>query len=379
MGQPFLEIRDLVHRYDSRTVLSIDRLAVESGEVLVVLGPNGSGKSTLLRMIGLLEHPTSGQVLITGQDGWATGDLNWRRKMASVFQEPLLFSGTVFDNVAYGLRLRRGPRAEIRMQVDQALEKLRISHLARRPSNKLSGGEAQRVALARALVIEPELLLLDEPLASLDPPTREGLLEDLQHLLAETDVTAVYVTHNRQEAMILGDRTAIMMDGQIVQLGSAQAVFASPVNEEVADLVGVETIIRGQVVSVADGLARIKVDGEEIEAVGEAEPGEEVLIFLRPENLMILEPKSVTKTSARNYFEGKITKMTNLGALFRLTIDSCFPLVSFVTKKSVEEMDLSVGRTVGVAFKATGVHVVRCGVRCDSRESIAKAVDKDGK
>jgi tungstate transport system ATP-binding protein len=358
LGRAYLAVKNLKHQYNGRDVINIKELEVNRGEVLAILGPNGSGKSTLLRLIGLLEKPYAGEVFFQGEDGWLE-PLKWRRRMAAVFQEPLLFTGSVYENVAYGLKVRKYPKQEIRRRVMAALEHVKIPHLVNRPSNQLSGGEAQRVSLARAFVLEPEVLLLDEPLASLDPPTRQVLLEDLQHWLHESDITAVYVTHNRSEALTLADRIAILIDGCILQIGNDREVFTTPVNEQVADLVGVETIIPGEIVESSNGVARIKVNTQEIEAVCPCAVGERVIACIRPEDITLLPESNGTSGSARNRLAGTIVRMTNLGAVYRITVDSDFPIVAFVTKRSVDEMRLRIGSRVAVAFKATAVHVIK--------------------
>lgn len=365
MVEAHIEVRNLVHAYDGSRVVEVDRLSVERGKTLALIGPNGSGKSTLLRLIGLLERPTSGKVLIDGIDPWGMKrELGFRRRMAAVFQEPLLFSGSVFDNVAYGLRLRRMRMTEIEKRVERALETVGIPHLAGRSSNRLSGGEAQRTSLARALALEPEILLLDEPLASLDPSTRESLLADFQGILRRADITTVYVTHSRSEALALGDEIAVMVKGSIEQVGHPRDVFERPATLDVADIVGAENRLLGVIAESSDGLVTVKIDGGEIEALSDAEVGEEVLVCIRPEDITLFRDGAEPvvegmRSSARNRFSGKVVKITNLGALSRIAVDACVELVAFVTKRSAEDMGLVPGVPVIAAFKATGVHIIR--------------------
>jgi len=243
MGSPYLLIDGLAKRYGDRAVLDIETLTINRGEVLAIIGPNGSGKSTLLRLIAHLEEPAAGGIRFASDNNPA-GDLNIRRRMAMVFQEPLLFGGTVFDNIAYGLKLRKMSKPEIVERVRAVAGVFGIAHLLDRPSNNISGGEAQRVSFARALVIEPELLLLDEPMASLDPPTKESLLADLCRILSEMETTVVYVTHELTEAIILAGRWVVMDEGRIVQVGTPQEVMTYPVNRKVSNFVGVENILR---------------------------------------------------------------------------------------------------------------------------------------
>jgi len=230
-----LQLSGLVVRRGGRDVLQIDALDVRRGEILAVVGPNGAGKSTLVTAMGLLERPAAGTILLDGEPvDWRHGALAARRRLAIVFQEPLLFDTTVDDNVTTGLMLRGVPRREHGPRVARWLSRLGIGHLARRQARTLSGGEAQRVSLARALVIEPELLLLDEPFAALDAPTREALADDLLVLLRETATTTVLVTHDRDEALELGDRLAVIVAGRLVQIDRPDRVLREPANEAVA-------------------------------------------------------------------------------------------------------------------------------------------------
>jgi tungstate transport system ATP-binding protein len=216
-------------------VLDVAELVVRRGEILAVIGPNGAGKSTLATVLALLERPDRGELRFDGRVvDWRRDALEIRRRLAMVFQEPLLFDTSVFENVATGLRLRGVPRAEVRPRVEGWLDRLRIADLAPRPARTLSGGEAQRTSLARALVLEPELLLLDEPFSALDPPTREDLIEDLVPLLREHGTAAVLVTHDHDEAFELGDRVAVLLDGRLAQVGPPADVLERPASLEVA-------------------------------------------------------------------------------------------------------------------------------------------------
>jgi tungstate transport system ATP-binding protein len=200
--------------YGAHPVVDVASLAVREGELLGVIGPNGSGKSTLLRILGLLEAPTAGVVRFRGQPVVPRDLLAARRQMASVFQDPLLIDATAFDNVALGLRFRGLPRRAVAARVGPWMDRLGIAHLAGRRARTLSGGEAQRTALARALVLQPALLLLDEPFSALDPPTREALMVELGGILRQDRITTVLVTHDRGETLALGDRAAVMLAGR---------------------------------------------------------------------------------------------------------------------------------------------------------------------
>ena len=214
-----LKIRDLYIERGGKTVLTIDDLTIEEGEVLAVVGPNGAGKSTLLLTLARLLRPKRGEILFNGRQASSESDTAYRRRIALVLQDPLLFDTSVFGNVASGLRFRGLEKSEIQPRVEMWLERLGIPELKNRRGTELSGGEAQRVSLARALVLEPELLLLDEPFAALDPPTHKRLLGELSALLAETHTTTVFITHDLEEAVRLGRRMAVILKGMLRQVG----------------------------------------------------------------------------------------------------------------------------------------------------------------
>jgi tungstate transport system ATP-binding protein len=237
-----VEVRDLLVKRGNHPALQLDELAIQEGEVLGIVGPNGAGKSTLLLTLARLLKPERGEILFNGQRASAEADTLYRRRIALVMQDPLLFDTSVFDNVASGLRFRGVSKDEIRQKVPLWLERLGVGHLSKRRAGQLSGGEAQRVSLARALVLEPQLLLLDEPFSALDPPTRSRLLEDLGMLLDETATTTVFVTHDLGEAAQLSRRMAIIVGNRLRQVGSPEEVFASPADEEVAQFLNHKTL-----------------------------------------------------------------------------------------------------------------------------------------
>ena len=233
-----LQLSNLLVQREERTVLNIPSLSVEAGDVLAIVGPNGAGKSTLFLVLARLLKTTQGQVIFRDQPIHSLHDLEYRRQIALVLQEPLLMDMLVYENVAMGLKFRKISKAQIEERVSHWLERLGVAHLAQRPARKLSGGEAQRVSLARAFVLQPELLLLDEPFTALDAPTRIRLLEDLKSVLAETRMTTIFITHDLQEARKLATRMAVLLDGRVEQIGAPQDVFDRPVNNRVAGFLG---------------------------------------------------------------------------------------------------------------------------------------------
>lgn len=353
-----LELVGVRVQYGGTVAVEVDRLEVLEGEILVVIGPNGSGKSSLLRTMGLLEPPATGAIRFKGQPVDPRGVLTARRQMASVFQDPLLIDATVFKNAALGLGFRRMRRADLAPRVRPWLDRLGIGHLAERRARTLSGGEAQRTALARALVLRPALLLLDEPFAALDQPTRETLIVELGRILRHDRITTVMVTHDRGEAMSLGDRVAVLMAGRIQQVDQAARLFRSPVSEEVARFVGVETIVDGEVIAAEDGLATLNAGGQRVEVAAAARPGDRVRLCLRPEDVSLAIREEVAASSSRNHLTGTITDLLAQGAHVRVTVDCGFPLMALVTRRSVEDLRLAPGSSVVAAFKATAAHVL---------------------
>ena len=348
--------------HGAHAILDVSALSVVQGEVLAVIGPNGAGKSTLLRVMGLLESPTAGEVRFRGEPVTARGGLAVRRRMASVFQEPLLADVSVGDNVALGLRFRGAPAPRSGPMVSTWLERLGIAHLASRQARTLSGGEAQRTALARALVVEPELLLLDEPFSSLDQPTRETLIGDLGQILREERVTAVLVTHDRAEAMALGDRVGVLMGGRLLQLDEAAQVFRAPASEEIARFVGVETILDCRVVDRDGMLSVLEAGGQTLQVAQPAEPGEWVRLCLRPEDVTLFPgaPKPGA-SSAFNRLGGRVQRVVPAAPHVRVIVDCGFPLVALMTQRSVEEQRLWEGAQVTAHFTTTAPHLLRHG------------------
>jgi tungstate transport system ATP-binding protein len=341
-------------------LVDVGELAILDGETLSLIGPNGAGKTTLLQALSFLAKPSGGRILFRGQAvGADYRPLEFRRRLAMVFQEPLLFDTTVFGNVAAGLRIRGTASSEVRHLVESQLERFGIAHLRDRSARTLSGGEAQRTSLARAFAISPEILFLDEPFAALDPPTREAIVADLEKVLAETKTTTVMATHDRNEALRLSDRIAVMEAGRIAQIDRPAVVMNQPVDAFVASFVGTETILEGRVGNVNETSLIVDVNGSEIEVVGRGKTGERVVLFIRPENVTLSIPEGNVKTSARNVFGGRIGRIVPLGLFHRVEISCGFPLVAYVTTHALEDLALQEGSDVTASVKATAIHVIR--------------------
>ncbi len=356
---PLMVARDLCVVRGGRTLVQVGRLSLAPGEVHVLLGANGAGKSTLLKALNGLE-PAEGTLEFLGRQVQSTADrLALRRETAAVFQKPYLLATSVRNNVASGLRLRGVDRDAARRRAREALDLLGISHLAERKPDLLSGGEAQRVSIARALAVDPAVLFLDEPLASLDPPTRRTLVEDLLAIFARLAMGVFWVTHDRDEALSVGDRTSFLDNGAVVQTGNTAEVFAHPATASFAGFLGLDTYLQGVVTTAADGGTHLQLDcGVEL-VCAEAAPGPAVAC-LPPEDVVLFSrPPDEGSTSLRNVLAGRVSAMTPSGRLVRVVV-AAGPLEvsALVTPAAADELRLAVGGPVVAAFKAAALHPI---------------------
>jgi len=355
---PTIHGRDLRVAYGGRTVLDVPEIELASGTTLVLLGASGAGKSTLLRVLGLLEKPDSGVVTFDGQRV-ARRDLAARRRIAAVFQKPYLLRGTVSDNAGYGLTLRHVPAAEKRRRVHAALGRVGLQGWEDRSALTLSGGEAQRVALARALVLEPSLLLLDEPLSYLDPLLKRSLTIEFAQILAGEHVTTLYVTHDQDEAVVVADRIAVMREGRIVAEGEPDEVLGLPADEWVAAFVGMQPALRGRITAAADGLATIDVDGATLYATSALPVGADVLLAVRPEDVTLYESGAdLPLGSARNRLDAVVVEVRPGGGSVQVVLDHLgMRVAAAVSRASATELGLTPGVRVAAVFKATAIRV----------------------
>ncbi len=275
-----------------------------------------------------------------------------------VFQKPAVLNTTVAGNVAFGLKFRGIEKSEIYPRVHEALDIVGLIHFADRQAVTLSGGEMQRVAIARALVTRPEVLLLDEPTANLDPVNTE-LIEDLiRRIHGRFHTTIILSTHDMIQGQRLADRIAVIMNGHIAQVGSLHDIFYRPKGRDIARFVGIDTILKGVVESNDAGLAKVSVGNAVFEVISPCKPGTRVDLFIRPEEVTVaLKDGDLPKTSVRNQLTGTITKMVPFGPFIRVTINFGFPLTALVTRRSADELSLTAGIAVIAGIKATAIHV----------------------
>jgi spermidine/putrescine transport system ATP-binding protein len=285
-----VQVENVTKRFGDVTAVDSVSLEIRRGELFALLGPSGCGKTTLLRLVGGLEEPSAGTIRIHGAD--MTHVPPHRRPVNMVFQHYALFPHlTVEENVAFGLPYKRIPRPERAARVGRALELVRLTGLGKRRPDQLSGGQRQRVALARALVLEPEVLLLDEPLAALDPNLRKEVQVELKHLQRRLGITFLFVTHDREEALALSDRIAVMSHGRVEQAGTPVDVFESPATEFVACFLGASNFFTAEVEATAGGVLTLRLPSGvalEVPMPGTAPlPGGTVRFLVRPEKLAL--------------------------------------------------------------------------------------------
>jgi len=363
---PILSARNLVVHRDGKRVLNISDIQVEESKTLAIIGSNGAGKSTLMLALVTLLKRTAGELYFRDMLLSKRNTAAFRRKIALVLQDPLLLDATVYKNVAMGLRFRGLPAKEIVPKVTYWLEKLGIAHLKDRSARQLSNGETQRVSLARAFALDPEILLLDEPFRALDARTRSQILEDFQVLLANSTLTTLFVTHDMNEALLLGDRIAVILDGELRQMGTPEEIFNSPVDVEVGSLVGVDTIFSGKIIASNNENLTVDVCGLEIIALGTGFIGQEVLLLLRPEDITLWTEAALPLSSARNCLTGNISRILPQGPLMKVVIEcrgqfnpNCLQVTSLITRSAAQDMHLLPGKEVTLTFKASAIHLIK--------------------
>ena len=315
----FIEIRNLVKRYKKVVAVNDVDLDVQEGEMVTLLGPSGCGKTTTLRCIAGLEKPEGGDIIIDGKPMLSEGFVHSsQRGIGMVFQNYAVWPHMrVFNNIGYGLKLRKVAKEEIQEKVNKVLDLVGLGGLGDRYPSQLSGGQQQRVALARALVGNPKVLLLDEPLSNLDAKLREKMRFEIKSLVKRMGITAVYVTHDQAEAMVISDRIAVMDAGNIVQIGTAEEIYNKPSSKFVADFIGTMNFMSGEVVDVSGGQGLVSVRTEFSEKVlcarpdaVEVAPGKKINVSIRPEDVEVL-PEALPERE--NQFTGVIAHKAFLG------------------------------------------------------------------
>lgn len=354
-----IELMQIYKNFGEKEVLQDVNLTINRGEIFTFIGPSGTGKSTILRLINLLDFPTRGKIYFDGIDTSQSEKfrLQVRRRMSMVFQKPAALRGDVFHNVAAPLRFRNSTIEETKSRVPEALELVGLEELEHRKAATLSGGEMQRVAIARAIITRPEVLLLDEPTANLDPVSTEKVENLINAINTRFGTTIVLSTHDMVQGQRLAHRMAVVLNRTLGQVGSSREIFYHPMSREVAHMVGVENIIEGFVEANEEGLISIDIDGLRIEAISPIPPRTRVTIYIRPEDVAIGTAED-GKTSVRNEFSGRITRVVPMGPMVRIRVDCGLKMIAVITSRSYDEMGLAQGKDVFLSFKASAIHVM---------------------
>jgi tungstate transport system ATP-binding protein len=356
-----IRIERLTKQFGNAETIKETNLEIRAGEIFTFIGPSGSGKTTLIRLIDLLDRPTSGTIFFDGIDTNGTEQVRLavRRRMGMVFQKPAVLNTTVAKNVAFGLVFRGVPEEETQKKVLGALELVGLPHFADRKAVTLSGGEMQRVALARAMVTEPEVLLLDEPTANLDPVSADLIENLIRGINKRFRTTIIMSTHDMLQGQRLADRIGGIMDGRLVQTGTADETFYRPKAKNIARFVGIEAITGGVVTENTGGHAVIRVGECCFEALTDIRKGQRAALYIRPEEVTLaMAGDSPVKSSVRNRLAGRITKMVPSGPFVRVSVDCGFILTALITRRSCSELGLAVGTDVVAGVKATAIHVL---------------------
>lgn len=337
-------------------ILDIDYFSVKQGEKVALIGPNASGKSTLLKVLMLLQRPTAGELFFKGEKVDWNKPLSYRRRMAMVFQEPLLLDTNVYNNVGTGLKLRGVNKKLIPGKIAEWLNRLGIEHLAKRSVRFLSGGEAQRVSIARALAMEPEILFLDEPFSALDAPTRVALTVQLAGIITDMGITSVFITHDYSEITIMAETVTVLNHGRVVQNAPAREVLARPVNRTVASLVGVENAIPGIVVGGSGSELTVQAGPHLVKApAAEGLHSEKVYLLLRPDEVKISR-ESAGKWA--NSLKGTVNELLPQGYQFKAVMDCGFPLKVILSPDQVIGGEVTKGSEMFVNFSPGKLHVI---------------------
>ncbi len=325
-------------------------LTIEPGSFVTLLGPSGCGKTTTLRMIAGFESPDEGEIYL-GDEPINELTPN-KRDTAMVFQSyALLPHYNVFDNVAYGLKLRKVPKAEIQERVMRILDLVELTGMEGRMTNQLSGGQQQRVALARALVIEPSVLLFDEPLSNLDAKLRVSMRTEIRRIQQEVGITAIYVTHDQSEAMALSDQIIIMSKGVVAQMGTPQEIYYHPVNEFVADFIGEANFLRGRMTGSEGQYAVLNVEGSDLRVPARADMknGDEYTVVLRPEAASLADEGGLPCRVVLSCFMGSYQN-------YHVMVGNT--LVKLEEHNPKNKRIYQVGETCSLVFEPDSVHVL---------------------
>lgn len=343
MADNIIELRHISKVYSDNGFKAVDdfNLEVKRGEFVTFLGPSGCGKTTTLRMIAGFEMPTSGEILLNGED-ISQLPAN-KRPINTVFQRYALFPHmNIYDNIAFGLKLKKLPKEEIRKKVKRVLDMVDLEGFENRKISTLSGGQQQRIAIARALVNEPEILMLDEPLGALDLKMRQEMQIELKHMHDELGITFIYVTHDQEEALTMSDKIVVLSEGRIQQIGTPEDIYNEPQNAFVADFIGESNIFKG----IMTGHMKVRFCGGEFIGMDDVAEGTLVDVVVRPEDVIITKPED-------GIVEGEVVSVIFKGMHYEVTVESGkYEMVIRTTKC------YSVGERIGMKLEPDGIHIM---------------------
>jgi len=348
------ELKNLTKTFNGVKALDNVNLQIHKCEILALLGPNGSGKTTLLKVLALLQKPTRGEVYFADTKVSNQNIEQIRLKSTMVFQKTTLFNTTVYNNIAYGLKIRKYRKEEIREKVANALKLVKLEGFENRQAKNLSGGEQQRVALARALVLDTELLLLDEPTANLDPKNAAIVQEIIATANRELKTTIVIATHNMFQAKNLPHRIALMTDRKITQVGAPAEVFGK-LSKTLASFAILENSFNGTARATENGTTIVDA-GQGVQIQTTVQTSGKVSVFISPEDIILSKERFVS--SARNVFKGRIVEISDFGSIVKLKIEAGKIFTVQITKRSFIDMGLNLNMEVFLAFKASSVQTI---------------------
>lgn len=347
-----IQLNNIVKRFGTVEAVSYVSLEIHNGELFTLLGPSGCGKTTILRLVGGFHKPDHGDIYFDGTT--VTSIPPYERNIGMVFQNYALWPHmTISNNITYGLKLKKIPKAEIKEKVSQVLKLVNLSGLENRYPGQLSGGQQQRVALARALVLNPDVLLLDEPLSNLDAKIRVQVRAEIRKLQKELGITTIYVTHDQEEALTLSDRIAVINLGKLMQIGTPRELYDQPKNPFVADFIGINNLIPGDVREIHpyDKYMTVQTEMGPLICFGEEElkPGDRCMVSVRPETASISQKEE--KQEGLNCIGGTVSFAYYIGNTIRYDVEiNSGMLFKVDIQNPIEHKPFSIGEKVYVSF-----------------------------
>lgn len=372
----FLELTGITKYFGQFTAVEHINLSVERGEFLTLLGPSGCGKTTILRMVAGFEIPSEGSIRLDGED--ITGKAASKRPMGMVFQSYALFPHmTAEQNIAFGMSIRHQPKQTIRRRCAELLELVGLGDKGNSFPHQLSGGQQQRVALARALAVEPKVLLLDEPLSALDAKVRISLRNEIRRIQQQLKMTAIYVTHDQEEALAISDRIAVMAKGKIEQLDQPEEIYSNPRTVFAATFVGTSNAFKGELISAAEGLCQVEHQTLHVAPAQNLPDGVRVLVIVRPEEVSICDGDAVAFDSTNergNHIAGTIELRTFLGPFTRFHIHTLGDTTLTADIPSQQARNFYVAQKIILSFPPEACQVLSLETGATPPERLAEKI-----